>query len=84
VLAGVVVPPRDLPGFPEARRAKPKTSRPGGLRARWRDGSDRIYEWDYQHGNVELYDRRGRHLGGFDPETGTRITDADPARRVEP
>jgi hypothetical protein len=43
-----------------------------------------IYEWDYQHGTVERYDRLGRHLGEFDPGTGVLISDADPARRVEP
>ncbi|MDO9707103.1 colicin E3/pyocin S6 family cytotoxin [Paracraurococcus lichenis] len=79
------VPPPDLlPAFPLARRARPKTRLPwGGLRARWKD-SDRIYEWDYRHGAVEVYDRRGRHLGQFDPATGLRQKPADPLREVEP
>jgi hypothetical protein len=77
-------PPRTLPGFPGATRAPTKTPRPGGgERARWED-DEWIYEWDYQHGTVERYDRRGRHTGEFDHETGRQIGPRDPARRVEP
>ena len=43
-----------------------------------------IFEWDYRHGNVERYDKRGNHLGGFDPETGEQIAEAVSTRRVEP
>ena len=43
-----------------------------------------IYEWDSQHGTVEIYDRSGRnHLGEFDPETGEQTKPADPSRKVE-
>ena len=66
-------PRRILPGFPEAEITSPKTPRHdgGGLRKRWRDRSGRIYEWDYQHGTVEVYDRRGRHIGErIDPFNG--------------
>jgi hypothetical protein len=79
-----VIPPKTLSGFPEAKRAKAKTPRPGGLRKRWKDPDGAIYEWDYRHGTVEVYDRYGRHIGEFDPETGKRISDADPSRSVEP
>lgn len=75
--------PRLLPAFPNARRVKPKTGKPNGKRARWKDSS-RIYEWDYQHGSVEVYDSQGRHLGQFDPDTGDREKPPDPSRRVEP
>ena len=33
----------------------------------------RFYEWDYTHGDVEVYDSRGNHLGSADPETGSQI-----------
>ena len=79
-----VVPPKFLSGFPEARRAKAKTPRPGGLRKRWKDRDGTIYEWGYQHSTVEVYDRYGRHVGEFDPETGKQIGDTDPGRSVEP
>ena len=77
--------PPTLAAFPDARRVRPKTPRPGGgLRQRWRDPRGRIYEWDYRHGRVELYDRRGRHLGEFDPMTGTRTKPANPEYQVDP
>ena len=80
----VYVPAPDrLKAFPDARLAKPKTKTESGLRKRWRD-NDSIYEWDRRHGTVEIYDRRGRHLGEFDAETGRRLKPANPDRRVEP
>lgn len=42
-----------------------------------------IYEWDYQHGRVEKYNSKGRHLGEFDAD-GNWIKDADPGKKVEP
>jgi hypothetical protein len=79
-------PRRELRGFPDAVLDRPKTPRRdgGGLRKRWRDPDGKIYEWDYQHGRVEVYDRRGRHLGEFDPDTGERWKDANPSYSVEP
>ena len=78
--------PTDLPGFPDAKRAKPKTAVQGGgkLRRRWigKDGS--IYEWDSQHGTVEKYNKRGKHLGEYDPVTGEETKPADPSRKVTP
>ncbi|MGD9617570.1 MAG: colicin E3/pyocin S6 family cytotoxin [Alphaproteobacteria bacterium] len=71
--------PEALPGFPHARRTDPK-----GQRRRWIDESGRIFEWDYQHGTVELYDRRGRHIGEFDPVTGRRLKPRDQTRWIEP
>lgn len=74
-----IPPPRELEGFPKARRTEPK-----GQRRRWVDEDGRILEWDYQHGAVEMYDVRGRHLGEFDPKTGDRRKEPDPSRRIEP
>ena len=75
-----------LPAFPDAKVAKKRTSVKGGgsLRSRWKDPKGRIYEWDAQHGTVEIYDRSGRnHLGVFDPVTGEQTKPADPTRKVE-
>ena len=81
----LVNPPKVLPAYPGARRARPKTPRPGGgLRARWRDDDECIYEWDYQHGTVERYDRHGRHLGEYNPATGHQVKRPNSTRRVEP
>lgn len=72
--------------FPGTRRVAEKTSRQGGgsLRRRWKDGKGNIYEWDYQHGAVEKYNKRGRHLGEYDPRTGEQTKPADPSRHVDP
>jgi len=76
--ATYVPPPQNLPAFPDAVRVKRKNNR-----VRWQDSDGNIYEWDYQHGRVEKYDRRGRHLGEFDPNTGEQTKPADPTRRTE-
>lgn len=72
--ANYVPAPKELPGFPGARRVKPKTAVKdgGGLRARWESGKT-ILEWDSQHGEVEMYNKRGKHLGAYDPNTGAEI-----------
>ncbi|WP_411377953.1 colicin E3/pyocin S6 family cytotoxin [Enterobacter bugandensis] len=52
--------------------------------ARWKDAKGKIYEWDSQHGTVEVYDRSGRnHLGEFNHITGEQTKPADPTRKVE-
>ena len=78
-------PPLILNAFPDAKRVRGKTPRAdGGLRNRWKSPSGMIYEWDYRHGRVEVYDRRGRHLEEFDPDTGEQTKPANPVYQVEP
>jgi hypothetical protein len=69
-------PPDVLAHFPEAVWVRRK-----GNRQRW-ESKDRIFEWDYQHGTVEVYDKRGNHLGEFDPDTGEKTGKAIPKRRI--
>ncbi|WP_055136736.1 colicin E3/pyocin S6 family cytotoxin [Pseudomonas corrugata] len=77
--------PDFLPAFPDARWAPPKTRmKGGGLRPRWKDPDRAIYEWDFQHGAVEKYNKRGKHLGEFDYVTGLQTKPANPTRTVEP
>ncbi len=80
-----IPPPKLLPAFPDAKIVKRKTPIPGGgLRKRWEDEKF-IYEWDSLHGRVEKYDKRGNHLGEFDPNTGEQTKPADSSRlRIEP
>jgi hypothetical protein len=64
--------------FPNAEPVRPKSGR-----HRWfDDGTGYTYEWDYQHGRVERYDRRG-HLGEFDPETGAMTKPANTTQTIE-
>ncbi len=78
--------PANIPGIPGLRRARPKTpvQGGGGLRKRWTDSDGNIYEWDSQHGALEKYNNRGKHVGEYDPETGAMTKPADPTRDVEP
>jgi Cytotoxic len=55
----------------------------GGHR-RWRslDGK-RLYTWDSLHGEIEVYNRRGRHLGAADALTGVLIKPARRERHID-
>jgi hypothetical protein len=78
--------PKVLEGFPGTYHDKPKTPvrGGGGLRPRWKDQKGKIYEFDRQHGTVEIYSRSGqRHLGDYDHRTGRQVGPARPERRVE-
>ncbi|WP_246834018.1 colicin E3/pyocin S6 family cytotoxin [Pedobacter sp. G11] len=66
--------PKELKGFPTAKRA------PNKGRARWKTSDGKILEWDSQHGDVEVYDKQGKHLGSASPETGQMTKDAVPGR----
>lgn len=78
--------PPGLAAFPDAIKVGRKTSVKGGgaLRKRWKTRKGVIFEWDSQHGAVEMYDKRGRHLGEYDPATGAQTKPADGTRTVEP
>lgn len=43
----------------------------------------RLYTWDSQHGHVEAYNLRGRHVAVLDAITGGIIGDAVPGRRID-
>lgn len=85
VAKSYILPPKTLPGFPKAKKAKPKTGMGGGKkRRRWINDDGDILEWDYQHGKIERYDRRGNHKGQYDPDTGKKDKEADLTRHVTP
>jgi RHS repeat-associated protein len=67
-------PPKILPGFPDAERV------PNKGRARWRTKDGDILEWDYQHGEVEIYNRNGKHKGSKKPD-GTNPKPVKPGRK---
>jgi len=52
----------------------------------WRQGlktdGNRIFSWDHLHNEIEVFTKRGEHLGAMDPETGQMIKDAVPGRTI--
>jgi putative cytotoxic protein len=51
---------------------------------RWRsDGGKRIYTWDALHGEVEVFNKRGKHLGALDPINGTLVKEAVKGRKID-
>ncbi|MGR2681655.1 hemagglutinin repeat-containing protein [Chromobacterium haemolyticum] len=76
----------DITGFDDLKRERPKTpvqGGGGGLRPRWKDKMGNIYEWDSYHGELEKYNKNGRHLGAFDYKTGKQVKPPEPGRKVE-
>lgn len=58
-----------------------RLKRQGGKR--WRDTtSGWLYEHDPLHGDLEVYNSRGRHLGSADPVTGELIKPPEKGRRI--
>jgi hypothetical protein len=51
---------------------------------RWRslDGK-RLYTWDPLHGEIEVFNARGKHLGALDPLTGVLIKEAVRGRTID-
>jgi hypothetical protein len=78
--------PTSLLAFPEAKQAHGKTRIQGGgkTRPRWKDHAGNIYEWDFRHGTIEKYNKRGVHLGEYNADTGMQTKPADPTRKIEP
>ncbi|PAU99271.1 hypothetical protein CBG25_20180 [Arsenophonus sp. ENCA] len=82
-------PPKtqDITGFADLKYQRPKTPKQDGSgeRRRWIDAKRRtVYEWDYQHGELEGYRAsNGEHIGSFDPKTGKQIKPAVPGRNIK-
>lgn len=43
---------------------------------------DRYFQWDEFHGEIEVYDKRGRHLGALDAQSGEQIKEAERGRKI--
>jgi hypothetical protein len=57
-------PPKNLPGFPDAERIKPR-----GDSRRWKLPNGDILEWGRSHGGeVERYNPTGKHIGVWSPD----------------
>lgn len=78
-------PPKVPKAFPELTRVPGKTYIKGTneVRRRWKDKKGKIYEWDYQHQALEKYNKQGKHLGEFCPDTGIQLKPANSNRKIE-
>lgn len=43
----------------------------------------RLYTWDAFHGEIEVFNKRGRHIAVLDAVTGENIKDAVKGRKIE-
>jgi hypothetical protein len=44
---------------------------------------NRFFTWDSLHGEIEAFDKQGRHLGALDAATGDLIKAAVPGRKID-
>lgn len=58
-------------------------ARSKGRRKRWRGTNGQIYEEDTQHSELEKYNRRGRHEGSVDPDSGEVIKGPVKGRSID-
>ena len=55
----------------------------GSIRTNGRSGTaQRFYEWDSTHGDIEVYDHNGRHLGSMDAASGRMTKPAVKSRTL--
>lgn len=45
-------------------------------------GNGRLYSWDELHGEIEVFNKQGWHLGALDAKTGELIKQARKDRRL--
>jgi hypothetical protein len=51
---------------------------------RWTsDRGTRLYTWDSLHGEVEVFNKRGKHIGVRDAVSGDWIKEAVPGRSID-
>lgn len=49
---------------------------------RWRDKHGRLFTWDALHGEIEVFNKRGKHLGVMNPD-GDFIKEAVRGRTID-
>jgi hypothetical protein len=51
---------------------------------RWRSlCGQRLYTWDSYHGEIEVFNKRGRHISVIDVTSGNMIKEAVKGRKVD-
>jgi len=54
-----------------------------GIKTSGTGASTRYYTWDNLHNEIEVFDKRGKHLGVMDPTTGEFIKPPVPGRTID-
>lgn len=54
----------------------------GGSKIWKNQDGDRYFTWDSLHGEIEVFNTRGRHLGAADPVSGVMIKPAVKGRTI--
>ncbi len=54
-----------------------------GYSGRTKTDGDRYYEWDFTHGDIEVYNSRGEHLGSMHAVSGEMIKPAVRGRTID-
>ena len=55
-----------------------------GKKKIWRSNDTELfYTWDSLHGEIEAFNKRGRHLGSLDAKTGQYIKGAVKGRKID-
>lgn len=75
----MVAIPRPRPGFLELFE---KFKVIDGRQVWVNERRDRFFSWDSLHGEVEAFDKNGRHLGAFHAVTGVQLKEAERSRRI--
>jgi hypothetical protein len=60
-----------------------KRVRSKGKRKRWLGPNGQVYEEDTQHGELEKYNRRGKHEASVDPDSGEIIKGPVKGRSID-
>lgn len=55
----------------------------GGRRVWRHPAGERFYTWDELHGEIEVFNKRGRHMGAADAVSGVLRKAADRTRRLD-
>jgi hypothetical protein len=55
----------------------------GGQKLRRSQDRERYYTWDALHGEIEVFNKRGRHLGALDAVGGAMIKKAVRGRKID-
>jgi hypothetical protein len=76
------LPPILLPNNTDFVVSLEYIGKPYGRRRYKSSDGDRIYEWDTQHGEFEVYNKRGRHLAVYNEE-GEFIKNAEKGRKID-